>query len=537
MGKLMGDGEGPKVETVAHLRSAGSRAIAAISVAYAAGTLLLLSAYWTGPELIDDDARTHLLGFYAQRMPDVFADRFLSDYALGYVPPGYRALFSVASQAFDPLAFSKFLGAVLLLTSWALSWLIGRRLGGRVGAAGALLLSVHCGFLLLHTFGGLHRGFGFPLVLAFVWAWIERKDIALAFVLLAQALVYPPMFLVCWSAVAIRIAASPIEHLGPRRTGLVAQVGASLLAALFLLSFSRQPEEWGQLATLEQAAAMGEFQRDGGRIKLLPLLTVSEELTASVERSVAGLEPGLRLPIGGTTTNRSLSLAALLVLGLTVPGFFVARPRPYWAAALFVSAIGVHLVARRIAFRIGEPDRALKYAIPVLVILAWPLAWGATKQISNVTVAAVWRVGLSVALAMVFVTLGLGLRDIGEHVVDARGETALHAAIGRLDAFDRPVLIAGWPDGPIDNVPLIAGREIFVDHEHAHPLYLSYYAEVRLRIEDTLKLIYATDVQTVREIRDHRGVTHLILERSTLEPDADRPQAISPTRQVCSSAR
>ena len=507
------------------LSEAAARGFAALAIAYALGTFASLAAYWVEPAFIDDDARMHLLGFYALRLPDAFADRFLSDYAHGYVPTGYRILFGAIAPVLDPLLASKALGAVLLVVTWIFAWRIGRRLGELVGAAAGLGLCVHSTFILVHTFGGLHRGFGYPLLFAFVWAWLERRDVLIAWILFGQALFYPPVFLVCWTASAIRLVAHAREFLVSRRRGLVAFIGASVLSAAVLIVFSRTPDEWGPLATAAEAAAMGEFRRDVGRFQLLPFVPAPVEVALSAERALVGTESasadGLGLDLGAS------AYLMLAFVALVLPALFV-RPWPAWVPTLFFSALAVHEIAQRVAFRLGEPDRALKFAVPVLVILAWPLAWGAAGRLSDRRIALAWRTGLVAILGVVLGTHGLGPAAVTDLVVDARDERPLHHAITELDTSRGPLLITGWPGEPIDNVPLLAGREVFVDFEHAHPLYLDYYAEVRRRIEETLALYYAVDVDTARDIRDRNGLTHLIVERGTLDDGADRPKLFRP---------
>lgn len=508
---------------------APARALIALALAVAASALASLIPFWLDPALLDDDARMHLLGFRAARAGTVFEDRFLADYALGYVPPGYRVLMSAAAVFVDPHPFSKALGAVLLVSTWALAWRLGRQLGGTVGAAAALLLCVHAGFVFQHTFGGLPRGFGYPLLLAFIVAWIERRDVLLAGVLLAQALFYPPIFLVCWSAAALRVLLGLGRRVPVGRRGLGALAAASIVAAAVLVSFADTPPAWGRLATLQEAAAMGEFQREGGRVKLIPLNPYWLEALQSLRRGVLGHPDATgRADLPAGDLPASAAVAALVLVG--VPGLPLARPRSAWALALLASAFGVYGVASTLALRLGEPDRALKFTLPVLVILAWPAAWGAASRMARRSGSAgstsairrpigqAWRVSLGAALAAVLVLPGPSpwARDITTLVVDARPERSLHAAIASLDARGGPVLIAGWPGGSIDNVPLLAGREIFVDYEHAHPYYLGYYAEVRRRIEDVVRLTFATDVKDAREIRNRNGLTHLLVDPAVL---------------------
>ncbi len=558
--------EGNRTVTKFDLRAAFPKAFAAIAIVYAAATLVALSPFWVERALIDDDARMHLLGFYALRFPEAFTDRFLSDYSLAYVPPGYRMLNESFAQFIDPQLFAKILGAVLLITTWSLAWKIGSRLGGLVGAAGSLLLCVHSGFILLHTFGGLPRSFGYPLLFAFVWAWIKRRDIAIALILLAQAAFYPPLFLVCWSASALRVAVHAPAFLTSRRRGLLAFAGTSVVAAAMLVVFARSPDSWGRLATLEDAAAMGEFQRDGGRIKILPLYSVSKELYDSAERGLQGIAgaSGQTGPaVGDGAGDGAGVLVTFAFLLVVFPAVLVARPRPSWAATLFVSALVVYSVARQLAFHLGEPDRSFKYTLPVLIVLAWPLAWGAARSMTSTSLGtatsglsvhnsavlrvgassnsvlthrnsalsrlgALWQLGLAGAVLAVFAVHGVLPADPSAITVDARSELPLHDAIAAIDPAGNPILVAGWPGGPIDNVPLLAGREVFVDYEHAHPYYLGHYAEVRRRIEETLRLIYSTEVAAAREIRDSNALTHLILERGTLAEGSDRPRLFRP---------
>jgi hypothetical protein len=177
--------------------------IAGVAVLLLGMRSLDLAGYLADTSLLDDDLRQHLLPFYAEQYAEKFQDGLLSEYSSAYLPVGYKLLIGIGSGYVSPLLAGKCLGAVLLACSFYFLFLCGNTIGGKTGGWIAVLLGGLSPFLLLQTYAGLYRSFSFPLLFAFLYCWYKKRVIWSGFLLIVQALFYPPVALVCWLAFSL----------------------------------------------------------------------------------------------------------------------------------------------------------------------------------------------------------------------------------------------------------------------------------------------------------------------------------------------
>lgn len=510
--------------------------LAALIMALAA--LAGVAPYWFDPYAIDDDARMHLLGFVAQQSPEYFRDRFLAGFALRYLPHGYRVLMGTASTVVDPLTASRALGTVLIVATWAAMWGAGRRIAGTAGGGLALLLTAHSGFITQHTYGGLYRGFGFVFSAALIWALSARSYVWASTCALGMALFYPPAALIGFPALGLvllldsaRRAARPrASSSAPKPTGNLVLGGsafalAAALAVVSLMTFADKPDSWGELVDARAMASMGEFQAEGGRLKILPLPGLASDIIATPGRALDGLPGGPMPPrdrLAFTDEARALALAFAVLT--VVPGTVLLRPFPVWWWALASASVALYATAEHTLMDLGYPDRYVKFTGVLLIIVAFPMAVAAAEHCAAAT-RSVWRASLAASIVAALLTTPLVPGDIRRDAESAHEQAGLMRALRGLPA---PVLVAGMPGGAIENIPVLAHREVLVDYEHALPLYTKYYAEVRRRTEDVLRLLYAHDVASVVDVRDRYGLTHVVLSADWNRPSADPPSLYRP---------
>ena len=521
-------------------RPALGSVLTVLALAYAAATLWALRAVWTTPTLLDDDARMHLLPFVAAREPAAFLDRFLVDYSEAYLPIGYRVLLSALTSFAEPLDVARALGLSLLLALWVLTYVAGRRIAGAVGGALALALAVHAEFLVLHTFGGLYRAFGF--VLAMAWATTRAgaraptdRLVFSAWLVAAMALFYPPLAIVCGLALLLEQRQDPRGPIYVRTGQLAATAIPIVVAVGALWAVADKPAALGPVVSLGEASSMPAFSREGGRLKLLPMPALWVEPLESIGWGLHtdGDGPNLLPALIKANERASDPFALIFALGLGGGALLWGRRRRWWLAWL-VAALLVYYAARVYAFRLGFPDRALKFTLPILVPLLPALAWAAAEQLRGTRRRALR--GLALALAAgVFLVYPYGTAGPLALAMDVAPESGLIQAVA--EQTPPGALLTGWPDGPAENLPLLARRELMVNHEHAHPLYHDYFAEVDERLADTLRLLFATSIDDAREIRDRRGLTHLVLQPELYDREEDLPRIFRPYDQLAADLR
>lgn len=500
-----------------------------LALAYACASAAEHAAYLRRPAWINDDLMQHLTPFYANLHPDHFADRLLVDYSRRYLPPGYYHLMDALSRALDPILAAKLLGATLLLASWILAYAIGWRLAGPAGAAVVLILVVRCAFIDRNVYPGLFRSFGFPLLLLHVLTWIRARWHAAGVVLVLEALFYPPAALLGGAATGLAVLPDLGRLWRERRSCLYALAAAGAVAAATLAAFSAQSRAYGPPIDLERASYMPQWRQGIGRMKELPHPAYTKAIGDAFVRGLR--TKGEEGPAEAFQTSRNQR--ALLVALLAAAGVVLARHAPRRAvplAALFLAGTTLYVAARLTAFKLGFPSRFLDYTLPLVAILAWPAAWGALPR----TAALRWRFALAALLAGAFLFFPIGIPDIRSKVKDA----SVYDPVLRFFA-DLPerVLVTGWPGRELDFLPLFAQKEPLYDWEHAHPIYLDYYARVQERILDSIALSFATSRADVVRLRDRYGLTHLLVDTDLPAQTGDSPSVYQPYTDIGVIAR
>jgi hypothetical protein len=482
------------------------------------------------PWCITDDARMHMPPFIAQNHPEHFTDRFLADYAYAYLPPGYRALMSTVCRWADPLAALKGLGLGLLLATWLLSFTTGRALAGTIGGWLALFLAAHSDFVETITLSGLFRGFGPPLVLLFLYSLIRKNHALSLTALLLMALFYPPVFLCSWPVHALLLCIQHRTRLLRQKRLLTGWLLTSVAAAALLLSFTSKPADWGSVVTLEQAEAMPEWQAPYGRFHALPLQDPSLEIGNALRGGFRSNKYGMAVARPLEIRNRMAGDPAFWILATAgILAILFYRPFPGWWVALAGSGIAWYFLARASAFALGWPDRFINYSLPFLALLTLPMLW---KVLSDRRPSFRW-------LILVPLLVILGLYPLGFGSLKGRTMTSrdIRRVLKHLKTMDRPMLIAAWPNGPADDIPVFGHKEVMVNYENAHPLYTGHYALTSERIRDCLRLLLASDPIKAKEIADRYGVTHVVVRDRLFMEKKNTPNVFAPFNDLASQLR
>jgi hypothetical protein len=82
-----------------------------------------------------------------------------------------------------------------------------------------------------------------------------------------------------------------------------------------------------------------------------------------------------------------------------------------------------------------------------------------------------------------------------------------------LETLPKDALIAGWPEGIMDNVPYLAKRQAFITRELHQPFNIGFANELRTRMKAFLEAYTASDEEPVRLLRLRFGVTHVLIDR------------------------
>jgi hypothetical protein len=512
--------------------------------ALGACALAALLANWRllRPEFLSADALVHQYWMRQWRDPALFNDPLTAElrHSSRY-PEGYEALYRLASEVMDPIAFGEFVGVALMALSGWLIFLIVRehttwRPAPWLGAGLFLaLLEIH------RFYGGFPRAFVHPVVLLTVLLALRDRQLAAALVAGAGALFYPPAALL--AAGVLGVSAIGRRRIDVRRAGYAAL--ALGLAAVAVLASGAGP----RVMTAAEAREFPEFGDHGALHFFAP--TVVEYL--SQNRSGFDLR----------TSGSILAVAALTLLLARRANWRLLRRE---VLALPVVALGAWAVAQAVLFRLYLPHR---YTYPLLAFFAIVVAvtleptWRALAErrgpvrafallASPVAIcafavyvfplapveparplAAVALIGaIALALAAAAVPLALRSAAAGAAVTGALLLGAVLVLPDRLPLGnacpDRPAttymlkrlpkdaIIAGDPRD-LMCVPATARRPVVISTQLAPAYEADYFRHGRERMFATLRAYYGNSSAAIADLGERYGADYLWVRRDAVE--------------------
>jgi hypothetical protein len=483
-----------------------------IFLAYAFVWVRAHAGYLLDPALQNDDARGFMFAFHRWDSGALTNDPVAAE-MLGLTGPAYSALYFALTPWLGLFWAAKAVQLVCFGIVAAAAALLSR--SPRAGlAAGVLLLFVflHTGFIVNRVAGGLPRSFAFPAFALWCAGAVTRSERARFAAGVIGALMYP-------TAMALVLAAEGLFALRGaftmRRRPLVRRLGRyGVLVAVCLVlvapNLVRKPED-GHVYTIAEAEQESAFG-PGGRDAALPFPN------AIVPVAEAVFEPfsvGNQHPTGEHQPPGSDIIPLLVIAVLLLPVVAYVTPFPMAALCFAVGSVVVFAASRTFAFRLYLPERYYSMGMPAagmvfavcvvgLLLPRWRRRW---REVARALAASAFMVGL-------WFVCGDGITINNGMTVNDASPPGLHAALRRLPVNAR---IASLPDEG-DDAQFWAARASVVATESLQPWLTTSWARQKLRLDDTVKALYATRREDVLSYCQRYGVTHLVLRKEMYGP-------------------
>lgn len=475
----------------------------------------------TEPLLFNDDARQQIFEFYRNVDPDLFPHDTIGDYYLASFPLGYRALYAWLAPLVDPSVLSKVVPYILLAVTGLGVVLAARELGGLSAALGSAAMLLSTGIFFDRMVGGLPRSFAFPLLALALFALVAGRAYMLALLVVVAALFYPPAGALCGIALAILLIAVPARDRGcasswslPRR--FLVLTATAVAAVLLLVPPVVSLRSYGRTLTPSDAATFPELG-PGGRYGPDDRPPFPDLVTAAIvpaRRALVGAGEPILPPARAWTQARGAAHVADVMLAVLLAGLLalcVEAGRGRRAVVLGLAVALGYVAARLVPPFFYLPQRYVAYAVPVAVLTLLPAGGAALAGL--IFRRRAMHVGrplgaILVALCCLVALGGRGTTSAG-FTVDARPGKRLYAF---LSSLPKDVLVAGFPGGPVDNVPYVARRTALLTYETHQAFHEKYALEMRRRMRIFVAAYFASDPHDLTRLRDELGVTHLIVD-------------------------
>src|SRR3989344_1799142 len=147
---------------------------------------------------VSDDVRTML---QVMDLPD----SYIGDYTKLGIPTTYHLMqfYKVLTKFIDLVLATKLMSIFLYVLVALFSYLLAKELKLKYAFIFSLLITLQTGIMFWAFSGGLSRGFAFPLLLIFIYLFVKRNTISYTLVMILQAIIYPPIFVISLGIIGI----------------------------------------------------------------------------------------------------------------------------------------------------------------------------------------------------------------------------------------------------------------------------------------------------------------------------------------------
>jgi hypothetical protein len=487
------------------------------------------------PRVLTDDTRIVLPNFYRFADSSLLRDDAVGRYHTDGTPDLFRAIYVVAVQFADLLPFSKILAHLAWLATLAGIFVAALRLAGKPAAFVAVCFALSTDILLDRIAGALPRAFAYPILAWMAAALVSAWPRTLAALVVLGAGLYPPLAPIGAACLALVLLIMPKSDRGAarewslrRRLALLALTGVAtaLMSAPMMLRMKR----YGELIRPNMVAEFPEIGRSGrvGRANRAVPEPFFHEAGSLATRTVFGvgkdLVPALKAPLRRSPERKALALSVLLLTSAAGFVLFAARATNAGARRLCTLAtvsLSAYLVGTMVNPALGPPQRFAQFPIPIFVIIALPVV--ALGFCPRRWFTAEGKPGLKagvVTLAAGILLLALfGSREPEDSGLEARVYGAQHRVLRAIAKLPKRAVIAGWPIGTMDHVPLLTKRSALITHQMYQPYHTRMTKKMRERMRATLNVYYqlaSPDLDALRTLRDDFRVTHFLLDKTLL---------------------
>lgn len=493
-----------------------------VVLAYAYGpTVAQQVEFASEPLRFHDDARIQIPAYYRYSDPAPWDDDLLGDYVLDfYSYPLYHALFVAGATLWDAERLSKVLPFVLLLFTIAALMAAAHRLGGAGPAliAGALTLGTEA--YLDRMAGGCGRAFAFPVLAGGVAALAFGSLNGLRVLIWIGAGTYPMAAVPLGMANALMLLVLPAADRGdavlwPLRRRLQHLAITAGVAAVLVLPVVISSREYGRPITTADVAAYPEAGPGGthGTEDRPPYHWYMVDAPRMIYQTLTGAGAPF-LPEARRLPRADLVNILALVCTIAIAGWFRLASRSAPArriSMLLAGAVVAQTIALMLVPYFYHPERYIRFTVPPLITVI--VAAGALGFFAE------WsKLGRALVLAggLLFLAVAGGRGDPwGRLVIEVGPKDAeVYRAIAKLPP---EVLIAGWPDDPMSNVPYLSRRRCLMTGELHQALHTGYVEEARRRLSAFFAAYLAVSPEPIAALRDELGVTHLLVQLDHFE--------------------
>lgn len=485
-----------------------------------------LARFLFNREYTTDDAFQQTYPFYEIFYPNIFKGDMLTDVMKGYLAPlHWWITYATTWFVGDPILASHYVMFLQIFLSCLFLFLAIKHLAGAAPAFLGITWYLHTRYIFQRMTCGLPRGWAAVVFTCYFFLIAKGYHKAILVLFLVGSLLHPPATFMIAVAYGMYLVIKSICDNNKIHFQKILLMLILLSPVYVLVTYNvvKKPDYVGDMVTLEEAAKMPAFDRQGGRFPFVPLLPVKSELKIFALQAFYG-----RFHTPPKFLRGKIIPLIFILMGFVCLVGILKRKKflPLEIVTYFVSIWIVYFLSRLLAFRLYVPDRHLQFPMAFFFILFFMVGiWRAfddgNEDKEDKSHAWIQKATLKdsygpfimfiILGTFVYLTSGNGLSG------DANFNWSLykkgHAYEWLKNNTPQDSLIAGHPTS-VDPVPLFAIRKVFISTEMAHPFYPKFYEEVEKRLKVVLDATYARTLKDLVNILEPYNIDYFLFERN-----------------------
>lgn len=473
--------------------------------------------------IFNDDFRQNFFWLKSLLDPTYFKDDAIAHYQRDFSSIGMELLYwPLLKAGISPNDASKILSGVFyggfLFAVYALGRFLDR---GRAGFMAPLILI----FVLLNNYyflrfimGGMARSTAFPLQVMLAVFLLRRKYWAALATTAVCALFHPQTFLVGLGALSMIWAWEALRRLRRRSAwpGLAKRALALIAVAAILGGWlshksANTAAKYGRAINAEEIAKSPDYLVGGRWFRERPISFSFELLREVAESHPYNGRGGITIdPSYVTAAFEYVVLICFIVWAMKRNRRLLLRLAPL--AILILSSLIFYGIAAAVLAKFYFPNRFIRPIVPIGALVTLVLVSNAA--IRNVLARRDLRRSLAFIVATgVLMSIPWRSDNITMYNVSVK---PLRDVSKFLKKQPHDVVIAAYPKGDGDNLPLVSNRAVYIGREVSHPLYLGYIEMTRDRHYKTFAAMFPGKIEDVLALRAE-GVDYILMRKEMLE--------------------
>lgn len=510
-------------------------------------SLPALQEAFSGPYVIQDDARQHV--FWMRRFldPGLFPNDLMADYFQSVAPWGYATLYRLlALLGIDPVTLSKLLPPILglIVTGYCFGLAMQLLPLPIAGFAAATLLN-HNLWMRDDLSSATPGAFFYPIFAAFLYYLLRQSLLPCLITIALQGLFYPQGIFLSSGLLLLQLVGFRRQESGSRvfwqRDRLRFSAIGLGVAALVIGLYSLKSSQFGEVIQLAEARSLPAFSPSGWSAYF------SDQF---IEFWICGKRSGM-VPTEWCDLAKDqqehlrpwLLLLRFPAIGLAflLPGLWGWRHRLPLAQQLrpqtmilgqgLVVSIGMFLIAHVLAFRLHLPNRYTEHSLRIFCALAAGLSlvilWdGLMRWVQRQTRSSLPPVMVSAGLAAVLVLYPYGIEIDHEPFPVTGYFTGETPALYEFFAKQPPDVVIASLTEEANQLPTFSQRSLLAGGEgYLLPYHPQYFQQLSQRLLDLLQAQYSPDLNVVKAVIQRYGIDFWLLDRESFQPDFQNPKS------------